>query len=116
MKLIENQRNAVVARSPWINEEPSARRFKEHSIFVAEKIQRLSQRRSPALIPSRLTSGVTAAVANPPVNAVSATPGSSFAVLAVIDLDFELRRMSGEKFPIVSDFETPGGRFYFERV
>src|SRR5690349_7745688 len=93
MILIDNQRNAVVPRLPWIDEEISSRRFKMLDVFVAQVIKCLTKRSAPGLIPSRLASGLATAIANPSANAVRTTPGRSFAVRAVIDFNFEEGRI-----------------------
>src|SRR5258708_19685555 len=86
--LIKNQRNALIARPPWIAEQRVARRFKIRGILVAKKFQRLPQRRTPLLIPSRFTSGVTTTIANPTPHPVRTTPRSAFPARPLLHFNF----------------------------
>src|ERR1700686_49840 len=116
MILIENQRDAVIARLPRIEKEVPARRFKMRSVLIAQEIQRPSQRHPPALVPTRFASGVTTTIANPPTDAVGATPGGAFAVRAVIYFNFKCRWMLIEIFSVVGDLKTTRRCFDFEGV
>src|SRR5260370_16602163 len=87
MILIENQLDAVIAGLPGIDKEVTARRFKVLCILISQKVESLSQRSAPTLIPTRFTSGVTATIADPTTNAVRAAPGSSFPVRALVNFN-----------------------------
>src|SRR5437588_555268 len=89
MILIEDQIDAVIAGLPGIDKEIAARRFKVLCILIPQKLEGLPQRSAPMLTPSRLSSGVTTAIANPTTDSVRATPGSSFPVRAIVDFNFE---------------------------
>ena len=67
---IENQRNAIIARQPRKREQIAARCFKVRNVFVAQKIERIPQRRSPFLIPTRLAAGLASTITNPTADAV----------------------------------------------
>src|SRR5713101_4609171 len=89
MILIENQLDTVIAGLPGIDKEVTARRFKVFCILISQKIESLSKRSAPTLIPSRLASGMTPTIADPTTNAVRAAPGSSFPVRAIVNFNFE---------------------------
>src|SRR5258707_13475126 len=85
-------------------------------ILVAKKIQRLSQRRTPLLIPSRFTSGVTTSTANPTPHPVRTTPTWSFAAGRAFDFNFKSRWMLIEIFSVIGNPEPAPRRLYFQRV
>src|SRR2546421_2061104 len=109
---IENQRDAVITRLPWIGEKRPAGCFKMRNVCVTQKIKSVSQRLSPFLIPSRFASSLTTAIANPATDSMSATPGSTFAFGAIINFYFEFRRMLCEELAVVCDRESARWCFF----
>src|SRR5258708_25512768 len=85
-------------------------------ILVAKKIQRLSQRRTPLLIPSRFTSGVTTTIANPTPHPVRTTPRCALAAGPVVDFNLKCRWMLIEIFSVIGNPEPAPRRLYFQRV
>src|SRR5437588_12635990 len=113
---VENQRDTVVTRWPGIDEQRSARRLKIFYVLISQKVQRLSQRRPPLLIPSRLATGVTATIANPAPDAMDTTPGCSFPVWPIVDFNLEFGRMFVEILSVVRDGQSARRRFLGERM
>src|SRR5260370_13515501 len=112
----EHQRNPVIACLPWIKEQFSARCFKVPRVLVAQEVQSLSQRRAPTLVPSRLSTGVTTTIANPTTDAMQTTPGSSFALRAIVNPNFVCLRMLVKILRVVRNPKASGRRLNFQRL
>src|SRR5687767_5109623 len=106
---IENKRKAIIARQPRKREQVAARCLKVRSVFVAKKVERITQGRSPFLIPPRLASGYTSTITYPTSYAVLTTPRGALTVRSVLDLHLVLGRMLIEILAIVSYVETARG-------
>src|SRR5688572_3173419 len=113
---IENKRDAIIARQPRKRKQIAARCLKVRNVFVAKKIERITQRRSPFLIPPRLASGYASAITNPTSDSVLAAPRRALTVRSVVDLDVVLGRMLIEILAIVRYFETARRSFDCECV
>src|SRR5687767_1050149 len=103
---VENKRDAGIARQPRKREQVAARGFKVRNVFVAQKVERIPQRRSPILIPPRLASGYATTITNPTPYAVLTTPRSALAVQPFVDLHIVPGRMLIEILAIVRYSET----------
>src|SRR5687767_14475714 len=103
---IENKRDAIIARQPRKCEQVAARCLKVRNVFVAKKVERIAQRRSPFLIPPLLASGYASTITNPTSYAVRTTPRSALAIRSVVDLHLMLGRMLIEILAIVRYCET----------
>src|SRR5688572_11902176 len=113
---IENKRDAIIARQPRKREQFAARRFKMRSVFVAKKVERITQRFSPLLIPPRLAAGYAATITNPTPDAVLTTPRGAVAIRPVVDLHIMPGRMLIEVLAIVRYFKTARRSFDGECV
>src|SRR5688572_11963348 len=111
---IENKRDAIIARQPRKCEQVAARCLKVRRVFVTKKVERITQRRSPFLIPPRLASGYASTITNPTSYAVLTTPRSALAVRSVVDFHLMLGRILIEILAIVRYFKTARGSFYGE--
>ena len=109
--LIENKLDAVVARPPGIVKE--YRCFKVTDVFIAQIIQRLSQRGAPLLIPIRLASSLATAIANPATYVVRTAPRCPFPVWPIVDFNFQRRRMLVEIIAVVRDPKAARGTIQF---
>src|SRR5580765_7490107 len=85
-------------------------------VLIAEKVECVSQGPAPLLIPAGSATSLAATVSYPTPDAVNTAPRRSFTVWPAVDLNFEVRRMFVEIFPVVRDCESAHWRFLRERV
>src|SRR5882724_12635400 len=108
--MVENQVDIPIPRLPGIQQQFTTYGFKVNRGPIAQEIQCLSQWTTPTLIPTLIAAGVTPTIADPTPYTVGATPRSSLAARAALDLDCEFRRMRCEKLAIIrhSQLLLPG--------
>src|SRR5262245_25775852 len=100
---IQNHAHIVVTCLPGILEECAAKVGEIPLCLITQEIQGLAQRRSPRLVPTRLTAGVTATVSRPSSHSVRATPRRPFSQWTIIYFNLPLGLMVVQVFRVVCD-------------
>src|SRR5882672_11885493 len=113
---VEYQIDRGLTCRPRIDEQRTAGCFKGGGSFIAQIVERFSQRRTPGLVPAGLATGLTAAIANPAADTVGTTPRAPFALWASADFDFHFRWVPIQIFAIVCDRKSARGRIDRQRV
>src|SRR5262249_8789093 len=101
-RAVEDQGYRVVARGPRVLEEPARARLELRGEHVAEGVERLAERRAPALIPPRVPARAAAAARAPPLDPARAAPRG-----AVDHLDLVRRRVALEELAVAREPREP---------
>src|SRR5258705_7586554 len=112
--LVQNDLDICIAGGPGIAQQFSPQAFEIRCSIIPKEIQRRTQRSAPTLIPTCLATGMTATIARPATNSMSAAPGSAFAFRTIIHLNLECRWVMVQILSVVCNPESRFLRFNFQ--
>src|SRR5215471_7301163 len=101
--------DVVIARRPRVGEELRYLLLVTQVRLVLQKLEGLSQRRAPGLVPSFFRFGGAAAVAVPAADTVRAAPGSALTIGPGRDLHFHGGGILDQEGAVVGELHAAGG-------